>query len=89
LRPLVASERGQHLLATIEASTQRGAGVVKQVLTFARGIEGERVPLQLKHLLKDMVLIAGETFPKNIQIEIDIAPDYGRSSAMPPRSIRR
>ena len=75
LRPLVASERGQHLLATIEASTQRGAGVVKQVLTFARGIEGERVPLQLKHLLKDMVLIAGETFPKNIQIEIDIAPD--------------
>jgi PAS domain S-box-containing protein len=75
LQPLVTSERGRHVLATIEASAQRGAGVVKQVLTFARGIEGERVPLQLKHLIKDMVLIASETFPKNIRIEIDIAPD--------------
>jgi PAS domain S-box-containing protein len=75
LQPLVASERERHLVATIEASALRGAGVVKQVLTFARGVGGERVPLQLKHLLSDMVLIASETFPKNIRIEIDIARD--------------
>ena len=44
----------------------RGAGVIKQLLTFSRGVEGERVPVQLKSLVMDMLNIIRETFPKNI-----------------------
>ena len=33
----------ERLLNMLESSAQRGAGMVKQVLTFARGVDGERV----------------------------------------------
>ena len=75
LRGSVQNELGQKLLATIEASARRGADIVKQVLTFARGVQGERVPLQFRHILNDMAEIAGETFPKNIRLETDVAAD--------------
>jgi hypothetical protein len=39
---------------------------VKQVLTFARGVEGERVPVHPKYLIKELEKIFRETFPKNI-----------------------
>ena len=75
LRDTVQTDTGKRLMTTIETSAQRGADIVKQVLTFARGIEGERVPLRPKHFLKEMVSIAEETFPKNIVVDTDIAQD--------------
>jgi signal transduction histidine kinase len=75
LRDIVPTEAGKRLMATMETSATRGADIVKQVLTFARGIEGERVPLQPKHYLKEMVSIAEETFPKNIVVDADLAKD--------------
>ena len=45
-----------------------GSDVVKQVLTFARGIEGERVLIKPNHLIQEMVDIARKTFPKTIEI---------------------
>jgi two-component system cell cycle sensor histidine kinase/response regulator CckA len=56
------------LTTAIEESAQRGTDIVKQVLTFARGIEGERVPLQPRHLIKEVQEIARETFPRSIHI---------------------
>jgi len=56
------------ILSTIETCAQRGADIVKQVLTFARGAEGERLLLQAAPLLKDVAKIAEETFPKKITI---------------------
>jgi PAS domain S-box-containing protein len=63
------------MLATILASAKRGAEVVKQVLTFARGVEGERVILQAKHLIKEIHKIAEETFPKQITFRSDVPKD--------------
>jgi PAS domain S-box-containing protein len=60
------------LLATIEASTRRGAELVRQVLTFARGMDGQRAALRLDPLLKELVKIAAETFPRTITIEREI-----------------
>jgi len=37
-------------------------------LTFARGIEGERVVIKPAHLIQEMVDIAQKTFPKSIEI---------------------
>jgi two-component system cell cycle sensor histidine kinase/response regulator CckA len=61
-------ENSKRWLSTIESSAKRGADIVKQVLTFARGIEGERIVLQIKHLLREVDAIISETFPRNIQI---------------------
>ncbi len=65
----------QQMVDIIEGSAERGAGIVKQVLTFARGVEGERVLLQPKHLLSEMVKVMNQTFPKNIDIKTHFAPE--------------
>jgi PAS domain S-box-containing protein len=56
------------LISMIEESARRGANVVKQVLTFAGGIEGERVVIKPSHLIQEMIDIAQQTFPKMIEI---------------------
>ena len=56
------------LVSMIEESAKRGANVVKQVLTFARGIEGEHVVIKPSHLIQEMIDVAQKTFPKTIEI---------------------
>ncbi len=63
------------ILCAMESSATRGAGVVKQVLTFARGASGERVVLQPNHLIHEMVKIVRETLPRSIQIKSECAPN--------------
>jgi len=69
------SEQTRQILETIETSAKRGADIVRQVLSFARGVEGERVEVQPKHLLKDLENIIKDTFPKNIRLKFIIARD--------------
>jgi two-component system cell cycle sensor histidine kinase/response regulator CckA len=57
------------ILQTIETSAKRGADIVRQVLSFARGVEGERLEIQLNHLLKDLEDIIADTFPKDIRLQ--------------------
>jgi two-component system, cell cycle sensor histidine kinase and response regulator CckA len=64
----------QILLAELKNSAKRGANLVKQVLSFARGIEGQRTTLQVRHLLLEIKQIATRTFPKSIEIYTDISP---------------
>ncbi|MBA4313670.1 MAG: hypothetical protein C0417_13685 [Chlorobiaceae bacterium] len=68
-------EKMQKLLSTLEINAIRGRDIIKQVLTFARGFKSEFGILQPKHIMKDILNIAQETFPKNIQIISDIFPD--------------
>jgi len=68
LRTDCPSENGQRMLNIIEGSADRGAGIVKQVLTFARGVEGERVLIQPKHLICELSKIMAQTFPRNIEV---------------------
>ncbi len=75
LRASASDPTSARLLQSIESSARRGADIVKQVLTFARGVEGQRAPLQARHLLYEMEKIAVETFPKNIRIESEAAAD--------------
>ena len=67
---------GDHkMLGIIEDSATRGAGIVKQVLSFARGVEGDRVMLQPKHLAVEMTKVMQQTFPKNIDIQTHFPSD--------------
>lgn len=72
LRRSMNSPDEERMLGMIESSAERGAEIVKQVLTFARGVEGERVLLQPKHLIGEIVKILVQTFPRNI----DLQPQY-------------
>ena len=61
-----------NLLDTIDGSAKRGADMVRQLLTFAKGAEGERVSINPKLLLREMQKIMKATFPKNIQVGIKL-----------------
>ncbi|GEM_PF-6927340 len=74
-RSKFTDEASQRMLGSLERSARRGAEMVKQVLTFARGVEGERMTLQPKHLIKEMQSIVTETFPKNIEIHTRVPQD--------------
>ena len=75
LRPSLTAERDLKILTTLERSAERGAGLVKQILGFARGTTGELRPTQVKHLARDIVEVIEETFPKSIQFEHHIPSD--------------
>jgi len=60
------------VLKTIETSAKRGADIVRQVLSFARGLESRRIEVQPKHLLEEVESIIRGTFPKNIQVEFSV-----------------
>ncbi|MBI3850708.1 MAG: PAS domain S-box protein [Verrucomicrobia bacterium] len=62
-------------LELIQSSAKRGADMVKQLLTFAKGVEGERLLVQPKHLLKEMEKLIRSTFPKNLELRADYAKD--------------
>ncbi|MCU0550743.1 MAG: response regulator [Leptolyngbya sp. Prado105] len=61
-------EQNQQLLQLIEDNVKRGSDLVKQILTFARGGEGERALLQIRPLLTEVVQVVRQTFPKSIDI---------------------
>jgi len=63
------------MLTTIEGSAKRGADMVKQVLSFARGVEGQQLEVQVGHLLREIEKIANETFLKNIQVRCDVSAE--------------
>jgi PAS domain S-box-containing protein len=63
------------ILSAIESSAQRGADMVKQVLSFVHGVEGKRLDVHISQLLCDIGKIANETFLKNIQVSTVIAAD--------------
>jgi two-component system cell cycle sensor histidine kinase/response regulator CckA len=67
LKRKITDTQTLNLLETLEASAQRGSDIVKQVLSFARGVEGEKILLQPKYLIVELDKIIRETFPKSIQ----------------------
>ena len=72
LRDKLPNEENRRMLDTATASARRGAEMVKQILSFARGVAGERVLLQAKHLVNEMVKLIKETFPRSIHVTMKI-----------------
>ncbi|MEB3219405.1 MAG: PAS domain S-box protein [Nostocales cyanobacterium 94392] len=65
------------LLKTLENNTQRGASLIRQLLSFARGIEGKRTLVQVENLIAEIAQIVRETFPKSIQLTVNIPQQLG------------
>jgi PAS domain S-box-containing protein len=83
LRNFVTDSLGLQILDTIGSSTRRGADMVGQVLSFARGVEGRREELRLEPVVNDLARIVEETFPKNIQLGVILQPDLWPLTADP------
>jgi PAS domain S-box-containing protein len=77
----VTDENSKKWFEVLRANADRGASMVRQVLSFARGVEGERVALQPKHLIKEIVKILRETLPKSIEISFQVPNDLWIISA--------
>ncbi|QLE54287.1 response regulator [Nostoc sp. TCL26-01] len=68
LESQIQDERSRRILPILITNAKRGANLVKQVLSFTRGLEGERTLLQLKHLITEIQQVIKETFPKSIEV---------------------
>ncbi|MFA6457207.1 MAG: PAS domain S-box protein [Bacteroidota bacterium] len=66
------NEASQKILESVESSARRGSEIVKQILAFARGMETQKILLQPRHLIKEIVGIFKETFSRSITIVSDI-----------------
>jgi two-component system cell cycle sensor histidine kinase/response regulator CckA len=81
LKLKVTDETGQKWLDVLRGNAERGGNMVHQVLSFARGVEGEHVALHPKHLIKEIVQILHKTLPKSIEITYRIPDDLWIISA--------
>lgn len=70
-------ERAARTLKMMQQSAQRGSEMVKQVLAFARGVEGERVTVQPAEILDEVEQIIREIFPSNIEVTFSVDDDLG------------
>jgi two-component system cell cycle sensor histidine kinase/response regulator CckA len=75
LRATPLELEASRMLDVLQTSAQRGTAMVKQVLTFARGIEGKHSDVQLRHVIAEIVAMARQTFPKTIRIKQSISRD--------------
>ncbi len=65
------------LIASVRISVKRAASMLRQLLTFGRGVEGERKPVAIAELCADLGRIINSTFPKAIHLELQVSPDIG------------
>lgn len=73
LREDLPGDAREMIIGTIEESANRGAEMVRQVLTFARGLEGERVLIQVGHLIKEVKREIKEAAPKELKILAEVS----------------
>jgi len=75
LQAEATTSENQEMLAIVKSSAQRGSEMVKQILSFARGVSGQHAVLQIKHLINDIANLMRETFPRSIAIRTDLSSD--------------
>ena len=56
------------ILSLLEQNATRGGELVRQVLEFARGAEGERIPIQPRHIVREIINVLNHTLPKSITV---------------------
>ena len=81
LKDHMTDPRDREVLATISASARRGADMVRQVLSFARGVEGRRVEIDVIELVAEVERIARDSLPKAIgirtRVDLGLPPIVG------------
>ena len=68
MRKKLTDASSQDIVRTLESSARRGGEVIKQLMSFVRGVKGDRVLLQLRHLVRELLNFITETFPPIIKV---------------------
>ncbi len=74
LRDKIRGDNEEQMLHLIESGARRSIDVVQQVLAFSRGTSGMKIPLQPKHLLREMHDMAKGSFPPSIDFSLVYPP---------------
>ncbi|MCF3648855.1 hybrid sensor histidine kinase/response regulator [Synoicihabitans lomoniglobus] len=83
LRPSAKSDRERRMVDILQTSAERGARIVRQILGFAHGDDSDRGPIDPRHVLRELVLVVQETFPRNISLHDDISSNLRTVHANP------
>ena len=83
LRTKIVDQSGLKWVDTIDACAARAADIVRQVLGFGRGIEGNRILFHPGHVMKEVLKITRETFPKSIAVHMSVPDDLAMIVADP------
>lgn len=62
-------------LAAIEESALKAADMVRQILIFARGVEGKRAPVRVERIVDGVAKMVRDTFPKNVSFKQRVSED--------------
>ncbi len=63
------------LLEVASASVERGTAIIRQLLSFAGGVDGQRIPTHLGRVVGEVRDILDHALPKSIRLEVGIADD--------------
>lgn len=74
-RGKIEGKRFEEGVDTIAKAAQRGATLVKQILTFARKADVVFESVKLNELIADLAKLLGETFPKTVTFALDLSPE--------------
>jgi PAS domain S-box-containing protein len=64
-------QRTKHIEA-IRRAVERGASIIRQLLTFARKQGGEIMPIDVNAVITDLSTLLQETLPKSIRLELKL-----------------
>jgi len=83
LRELGPQDPRRELLQNVLTLGQRGARLVRQLLTFSRRIEVHRTTLDVREFLKEMVGLLQRVLPETIAVRLDVSEPIGSLEADP------
>ncbi len=72
LKSRISDEKCRSWLDILDQSAQRGADLIKQILSFARGLESKKQPFDIKYLVNEVQKMLNVTFPKFINLHTEI-----------------
>jgi two-component system, cell cycle sensor histidine kinase and response regulator CckA len=75
LQQRCVDEESLRWLTLMHMSAERSKDLVERVLAFARGAEGECVPLKICDLVGDVARILKETLPENVGLQVSVPND--------------
>ncbi|MEQ9103538.1 MAG: PAS domain S-box protein [Rhodothermales bacterium] len=70
-----SDERRLKVIESMRQSVQRGSHLVRQVLSFARGVDGARVTLFLDQVVREVESMVGTSMPRNVRVTRSTALD--------------
>ncbi len=62
----------QKILSTLESTVQRGADLVRQILSFSRGFEGKNNIIDVKQIVNEIEKLVREIFPRSIHFTLEL-----------------